>query len=324
MGSLYNPVGIFRLLLCQAGTLATTPTGLVCIGSRDDDAAYTIEPFKTTKTRGRSNRNKENHKIFARTKQIRIRDLEWLLFFIKGGFDCQFAGEPESGAASGGVFNWPAASKQMGLDFVYRITDGVRNCDITLERADNYEVSKAFIDMADSYASLLPSISSNVISGGNERGENLENYQAPFFYQVKAPNDTLLFEADNIVSRSFELKTISNKNENNVSRVIRLGVKQEVTLDTVRISDWVALKNKALSPSVVIREYMDNGTNYEEFNFGANVLALETSNKKGENEGYVKISIEGEVTLNQFSFGYGSSNGGTAEDEYSGGKATIS
>jgi|GEM_PF-1337568 len=324
MSSLYNPVGIFRLLLAKAGTMLTTPEGLVTLGSRDDDAAYTVEPYKTQTTRGRSNRNKENHKIFARTKQIRVRDLEWLIYFIKNGFDCQFVGEPESTATSGGIFNWAAAANQIGLDFVYRIADGVRNCDITLERADNYEVSKAFIDAADAYASLLPAISTDPVSGGNERGENLANYQAPYFYQIKAPNDTVLLEANNIVSRTFELSTKSNKNENNVSRVIRLAVKQEVTLDTVRIADWVALKNKALGPSIVIREYMDNGTYYEEFNFGANVLSLETSNQKGESEGFVKISISGEITLDQLAFGYGATNGGAADDDYAGGKVTIS
>jgi hypothetical protein len=325
MGSLYNPVGLFRILLCQAGKLLDAGgfTGLVPLGSRDDDAYLTVDPYGTTTTRGRSNRNKETWKAYARTKQFRLRDLEWALFFLKNGFDCQLVGEPVSAPTDGGVFNFLAATHQMGLDFVYRITDGVRDCDITLERAMNYEVSKAFMDASDAYAELLPVISADVISGGNERGENLTNWQAPFFYQIKAPNDTVLFEAENIVSRSLEISTVSNKTEFNVSRVKRLAIKQEVTLDTVKVSDWMALKNKALSPSVVIREYMGNGSNYEEFNFGSNVLSLETSNKKGENEGFMKITIAGEVTLGQFSFGYGAANGGTADDDYAGGKATV-
>jgi hypothetical protein len=320
---LYNPIGIFRLLLCQAGTLLTTPVGLVCIGSRDDDAAFTIDPFKTTTTRGRSNRNKENYKIVATTKQIRVRDLEWLISFIKAGFDCQFVGEPENGVASGGIFNWVSATNPMGLDFVYRISDGVRNCQITLERADNYEVSKAFLDASDAGATLTPAITANTISGGNERGENLTTYEAPFFAAVESPAGTALFDKNNIISRTFELSTLSNKNEFNISRVYRLAVKQEITLDTVRIADWVAMKNKALSPAITIKEYMGNGTNFEQFVFGANVLSLITNNKKGEKEGYQKLTIAGEITLNQLTFGYGTANGGAADNDYAGGKLAI-
>src|SRR5690606_3899555 len=133
MGNLYDPIGLYRLMMCSAGTLSTTPAGVVLLGSREDDAAFDITAFQPGMSRGRKYRNKLNYRIFAKSKQFRLRELDWLLNHIKNGFDAQVVGEPESGIASGGIFNFPAATKQLGVDFVYRLNGNKRECEVILE-----------------------------------------------------------------------------------------------------------------------------------------------------------------------------------------------
>ena len=94
-------------------------------------------------------------------------------------------------------------------------------------------------------------------------------------------------------------------------------------LDNVDINYWLTLKSESLSPTCIIREFMNDGTRYEEFNFAPNILSFETSNKKGETEGFVKVMMEGEVTLSQIAFAYGAGNGGSDSNEYAGGKVSF-
>jgi hypothetical protein len=248
--------GIFRALLCQAGSLHNAPIGIVPIGIRKP-GTYKIGPFNTLKDyRNREMRNMMNFNFSADSYQMRIRDLQWLILFLSTGFDAQIAMNRQSlgfaAPASGGIFD--LVDGEWGMDFKFVNTEKERYTTITLEKAMEYENALALIQGSTTPADLLPTISADPISGGNERGENFNNYAHPWFLAVEGPTGTAIFSKDEILSRNFTIATKGQKNGYNKTIVDYLSFTLELVATNGTIEKMTELMEKDMSPSLTVKE----------------------------------------------------------------------
>jgi hypothetical protein len=305
-------IGIKRALLAQAGTMATTPTGLVPVGVRKSSGLMITPLDEITDYRSRKLRNKINFKYEADSLQGRLRDFEWGLQFIQNGYDFQLLKERQnSNAKSGGCFNW--ASQINGLDFEYVMNNKERYLKWIFETAMEYDEAIALIDASDPSGTLTPAITTNAISGGNERGENFANYKYPWYFAIQAPSGTEIFSKKEIMERSFSLKTKGNKNEYNETVVNWITVNLTIKGSDATITKIVELLSKDQAPAIVVKEKLTS-TLYEQFSFGANVLSYTPEFKLGDDEDYSQIVFEGDIAFDQFTAAYGAANGGVGDD----------
>jgi hypothetical protein len=301
-------IGIKRALLAQAGTMLTTPAGLVPLGVRKSSKLIISALDEIKDYRNRNLRNKTNFRYEADSLQGTLRDLQWGIKFLQDGYDFQLLKERQTSAAkSGGCFNW--ASQVNGLDFEYVMTNKERYLKWIFETAMEYAEAITLIDGADASGDLLPAISTNAISGGNERGENFTNYRYPWYFAIQAPSGTEIFNKKEIMERSFSLKTKGSNNEYNETVVNWISVNLTIKGSDATISKIVEILNKAQAPSIVVKEKLSS-TLYEQFTFNANVLSFTSEFGLGDDEDYAQLVFEGDIAFDQFAFAYGAANGG--------------
>lgn len=302
--------GIKRMIITASGQMGeTSPTGLITTGTRKP-GVFTISPLDTLKDhRNRDLRNLMNFKAEMSSYQGRMRFLDMLIGYLGTGYDAQVACVDQSADGDGGVFNFLAM--QAGLDFGMEYNAKERFLNLVLETAMEYELAQVLIGASDNSA-LEPAITSDPISGGNEYGLNFSLYAHPWYGAIESPSATEIFSKKEIVDRKFSVKTKGYKNAYNESTQPYLSVFLELTGADATITKMSALLAKDMGASIVVKEFI-TATMYEKYTIAANLLTHREEFELGDEKRQAKITFEGDLTADNFTFAYGSSNGGDSD-----------
>jgi hypothetical protein len=307
--------GIQQLVLLDAGTLATTPAGAISVGLRNavpvKRSAY--KPVKDYLNR--SFRNKVNFNIQAESLQPSPYVLSKLIGWLNGNVDVQAITRKQSASADSEDV-WKFISQtvgsvtrdmKLGLDFEYLLTGDKRSVKLTLEAAFEYEVAKAFIDLADSASAVS-------LSGITGRGEDATKYKAPFFLAFESPAATSILTRDEIVERTYSFKTKNTKSdEDNRSLVDYLSCEITLKFRNASVANQVAVMAKDNLPSLLIKE-SNGGAYYDAYSFGAGSLSLEDEYDDSDEDRSLTLKFMGDVHVYDISFAFGDTNGGSAAD----------
>lgn len=318
--------GIKRMIITASGQLGeTSPSGLITTGTRKN-GGLVISPLDTIKDhRERELRNLINFKAEMSSYQGRMRFLDMLISYLGSGYDAQIACVDQTADGDGGIFNFVAMTG--GLDFGIEYNAKERFLNLVLETAMEYEAAQTFIGASDN-DELAPAITNDPISGGNEYGQNFSLYAHPYYCSIECPSGTELFSKKEIVDRKFSIKTKGYKNAYNEVVQPYLEVMLEITGADATITKMANILNKDMGASVVHKEYIGGTSFYEKYSIAANLVTHKEEFNLGDEKREAKITISGLLTPDNFTFAYGSSNGGDGDGstelkKLAGGTCTI-
>lgn len=300
----YAAAGLKQIVMCNKGTLATTPVDPIALGIRKD-AVLTINHFKQVEDyRKRKLRNMLNFKLEGETMQPTIFTFKKLIDWLNGNVDLQVVTQNQSTSAKDvWKFN---AGKELGIDFDWTYNQDGRSCKITFERAFPYSDAVTFIDAADSTTAVT-------FAGITDDGTDLTLYRGASPDKFEKPAATSLGSSSLATVRSMNIKTESKKSIDNLSLVDNLMITLEMTGREAAISDFVTRLNKGMLDGVVFQE-KNSGAYYDKFDFNANVLSQTDEFVINDEERTLKIVLEGRIPIYAVSFLYGTANGGDAAD----------
>lgn len=300
----YSAAGLKQIVMCNKGTLATTPVDPIALGIRKD-AVLTINHFKQVEDyRKRKLRNYLNFKLEGESMQPTVFTFKKLIDWLNGNVDVQVVTQNQS-ASTKDVFKF-IAGKELGVDFEWTYNQDGRSCKITFERAFPFDDAKTFIDGADSASAVT-------FAGITDDGTDLTLYRGFNPEKFEKPSGTSLGSTSLITVRSLNIKTENKKSIDNMSIVDNLMITLEMTGREAAISDFVTRLNKGLLDSVVFQE-KNGATTYDKFDFNSLVLSQSDEFMINDEERTLKIVLEGRVPIYAVSFLYGTSNGGDAAD----------
>jgi len=300
----YAAAGLKQIVMCNKGTLATTPVDPIALGIRKD-AVLTINHFKQVEDyRKRKLRNMLNFKLEGETMQPTIFTFKKLIDWLNGNVDLQVVTQNQSTSAKDvWKFN---AGKELGIDFDWTYNQDGRSCKITFERAFPYSDAVTFIDAADSTTAVT-------FAGITDDGTDLTLYRGSSPDKFEKPAATSLGSSSLATVRSMNIKTESKKSIDNLSLVDNLMITLEMTGREAAISDFVTRLNKGMLDGVVFQE-KNSGAYYDKFDFNAKVLSQTDEFVINDEERTLKIVLEGRIPIYAVSFLYGTGNGGDAAD----------
>lgn len=306
-------VGLNRVILTTLTKLLTDQSNLVSVGLRKP-GVLNIGPFKNqSDQRSRSLRNKINFKADAESYQLGLRDLELLIGFCQNGFDSQVVAEKQTSTVdSGGRFDF-VGDNTKGLEFEHKMSGDDRLTKITIEGAEEYENALTLIDASDGFGALAPDISSFAQVGSNQKGNAKAFYKHPWYFAIESPDSTELFDKKELITRMFSLKTVGSRNEYNELQVDYIKLMLEVQGFNATIANLVTILSKAQFPSLTVKEY-NTATLYDKYVIPAEVVNFEPEFEIGDEKRNAKLKFEADIPLNDFSFAYGTPNGGSATD----------
>lgn len=297
--------GINQIVLCDKGTLDTTPANPLAMGLRGE-AAFTAEPHKQVETYlGQKLRNMMNVKFESDTFQITMQMLKSLIGWSGNNVDAQIITTPQSASAgSEDVFKL-SGDDAFGLDFELEVSNEKRAAKITLERAFEYDRFKTWLDAADSNTAVDFGLS-------NARGIDYTLYHAPYFLSFSV-NGNDFVQVPDIISRKLTIKTENKKDANNVSIVDWLDIELEIKTRSASISEIMNQLGNPMSPVVLMKE-KNAGSYYDAFDFASGVLVQEDKIQLDDKERSRTAIFRGKVAPYDCSFLFGTGNGGDAAD----------
>ena len=297
--------GLKQIVICDSGTLLTTPANPLAAGLRN---AATVErtPFKEIKDyRNRVLRNMVNFKVEWESLQPTMLMLKSMTGWLNLNCDAQVVTVPQTTSGSGDVYQFCGLNKA-GLDFEYTVNSDKRSIKPSLEVAMEYERSKTFVNSADNTSAVsFASITAD--------GADFTKYRAPYFISFEAPKTTALFGVQDLIERSYSIKTKSKKSIYNTSIVDYLTFEFSITANDASVVKQIEAMSKDNSPSVYVKE-QNQGSFYDAFDFNAGVLTLHDEFKDSDDERNLKLTFSADVPLGDISFLFGSSYGGDALD----------
>ncbi|MFO7446210.1 MAG: hypothetical protein R6W90_07570 [Ignavibacteriaceae bacterium] len=298
--------GIKQLVLCDAGTLLTTPVNPIAAGLRNA-ASIKRTAYKPVKDYlNRSFRNKVNFNIQAESLQptmlMRKKAIDWL----NQNVDVQVVTVPQASGGTGDVYQF-TGNNVMGLDFEDVISGDKRSMKLTLERAMEYDAAKTFIDAVDS-AAAVP------FSGITGRGEDLTKFRSPYFLAFESPAAATVLTKAEIAERSYTIKTKNKKSEeDNTSIVDYLSFEVMMKFRNASVAKQVEVMSKDNAPSLLIKEN-NRGLFYDAFNFAPGVLTLEDEFDDTDDDRGLTLKFTGDVHVYDISFQFGTAYGGDETD----------
>lgn len=297
--------GLKQIVLCDSGTLLTTPANALAAGLRNSAAMERV-PFKEVKDyRNRVLKNMIDFKIEWESLQPTMLMLKSLTGWLNLNCDAQVVTVAQFAGGSGDVYQFCGANKA-GLDFEYMITADKRSVKPTLEVAMEYDRAKIFIDGADSTAQ----VSFASITGD---GSDFTRYRAPYFISFEAPKTTALFSSADLVERSYSIKTKNKKSIYNASIVDYLTFEFTITARDATVAKQIEIISKDISPAVYVKE-QNSGSFYDAFDFNSGVLTLHDEFKDGDDDRNLKLTFGADVPVGDISFQFGAAYGGDSSD----------
>lgn len=293
--------------LCDLGTLATTPVDPVAMGIRGP-YAMKRSAYKPVKDYlQRSWRNKTNFRSEAETFQPTMFMLSKMFQWLNGNCDAQIISKKQSAAASNGDVYKFVGARKAGLDFEMMINSDKRSLKTILEVALPYEDAQTFVDGADSETPVaLPGITGP--------GEDQALFRRPYFVSFEAPKATAILTRDEIVSRSYSIKTKNKKQEEtNISIVDYVTFELIMKFRNASVAKQVEVMAKNNAPSVYIKE-QNVGAFYDAWDFASGVLTLDDEFDDTDEDRSLTLKFMADVFLFDIAFQFGVTFGGDASD----------
>lgn len=300
----YAAAGLKQIVMCNKGTLATTPVDPIALGIRKD-AVLTINHFKQVEDyRKRKLRNMLNFKLEGESMQPTVFTFKKLIDWLNGNVDLQVVTQNQSSSAKDvWKFN---SGKELGIDFDWTYNQDGRSCKITFERAFPYSDAVTFIDAADSTTAVT-------FAGITDDGTDLTLYRGSSPDKFEKPAASSLGSFNLVTVRSLNIKTENKKSIDNMSLIDNLMITLEMTGREAAIADFLTRLNKQQLDGVVFQE-KNTGSYYDKFDFNSLVLSQTDEFVINDEERTLKIVLEGRVPIYAVSFLYGTANGGDAAD----------
>jgi hypothetical protein len=295
-----NP-GIKQLVSCNAGTLATTPAGILCMSGIRNNGTFKRTAYKPIKdVLNGSWRNKENFRIEIETLQSTMYALDTTLDFLNLGCDTQLIDY------DGNCYKFTGDSA-LGLEFEYLIDGDKRVLKHIYEAAFPYADAKALIDAADSATPIA-------FSGITGRGEDQTKMRAPSFISFEFPKTTVVLTRRELGKRSYSFKSKSKKSEeDNTSQVDYISCEINLSFRNASVAEQILMMAKDNAPSLYIKEG-NAGSFYDAFDFASGILTLDDEFEDSDEESNINLKFTRDIHKSDITFEYGAAKGGDAGD----------
>lgn len=300
--------GVKSILLCTAGTLATTPTSPIYIGI-GGKSTVKISPFKTGKdAKGRALRNMLQVQIDFESYQPTLKMLNTFFGFVNLGADVQVITDKQSiTAGSEDVFKFTSASFLLGLSFEYTVDMEKRTLKGTLKGAAPYATVMALIDSADSEAAV--SVDGITHPGGedwtNQRGIDID--------ALESPASTSLCALSDLDDLKLSLKAKTSDNAFGQPMVDAYTNRLEVTMRDGSVTNYLAQLIKDINSTIKVK--MNNsGSYYDLFSYNAGAITPAHEPEISDDKRNLKVVYEGDVRPYEYDLQVGVDKGGAAAD----------
>lgn len=305
MGTI-SKAGLKQIVACDYGTLATTPVDPIAMGIRNA-APMKRSHYKPLKDYlDGSYRNMMNFNIQAESMQSTMHMLDTMIGWLNGNVDLQVRTVAQASGGAGDCYKFNTGNN-MGLDFEVLINSDKRTIKPTFEVALPWSTGQALVDAADSVTPV-------VFSGITNRGEDEALLRRPFFLAFEAPAATSILTRDEIVSRSYSIKTKNKKQEEtNMSIVDYLIFEITMKFRNASVANQVAILAKDQSPSLLIKE-QNAGAFYDAWDFNSGVLTLNDEYDDADDDRALTLKFQRNVFLYDIAFEYGATKGGDVGD----------
>jgi len=301
--------GIKSILLCDLGTLLTTPTNPFFVGI-GDKAKLSFADYKTTKdAKNRQLRNMILASLSCASMQPTLKMLNAMWSFINLNMDVQVVTDKQSSASgSEDVFQFIAGNSfNLGLGFEYSVDMEKRQLKVDAKGAADGSVVRTLIDSADSATAVTVS---GVIHPG---GEDWDKQRSVNLSALERPISTDLAELGELEDIKLTIKANTKDNIYGQPIVSSFTNTVEATIRNASVANLVAQLAKTADNSVLIK-YLNSGSYYDAFQFAAGVLAPKEVIEIGDDNRNVKITLEGDVRPFEYTLNAGSSYGGADSD----------
>ena len=302
--------GLAQIAFCGAGTLATTPTGVVVMGITSN------EDLKTTRLRGikiehqdHDLPNYDNLMLSASSVQGSLFMFMTLLGYRGGNCDIQII------TTDGKVYKFLAASSPLGVKpkLIY-------NKD---SRIITVEVEGAFSQTAwDAILTAAASASAVDLGFNPDSGADHTKQRLVYPLATECPAATALFgnyvERSLIIEPKEKARTIAN-----ISLFDKLTASINIVMEDIPQADYITQRAKGTSPSFLWKEG-NIGAAYDSFSFAAGVLVQDPVYNITGTKTELAVTLKGAFPVSKMTGAYGTGNGGSATDGgVTGGTLTI-
>lgn len=302
-----SKAGLKQIVACDYGTLATTPVNPIAMGIRQA-AAMKRSHYKPLKDYLEGQwRNMMNFNIQAESMQATMHMLKKMIDWLNGNVDLQVITVPQAVGGAGDCYKFNAGNN-MGLDFEVMFNSDKRTIKPTFEIALPWETGKTLVDGADSDTPVT------FAEITHPRGEDEALLRRPFFLAFEAPKATSILTRNELVSRSYSIKTKGKKSdENNLSIVDYLTFEITLKFRNASVAEQVAILAKDQSPSLYIKEGND-GAFYDAWDFNSGVLTLNDEYDDADDDRAITLKFQRNVFLYDIAFQFGATYGGDVSD----------
>lgn len=301
-----SKAGVKQIVVCDAGSLATSPTNPLAVGLRKS-TVLEMTPFENIDDHlGRKLRNKINFKMEAESLQPTLDSLEKAIGWLNQNCDMQILTNPQSaGANSEDVFQF-AGDEAMGIGLEFIFNNSGRSLKWMFERALDYDAAQTKIDGADSESAVT-------FGGITGSGADYTLQRPPKFAAFESPKATALASVNDIVERELKISTEGRKSIYNADIIDYLMFTLTLKIRNASVSKAVTEFSKVQSPSIYWKE-TNGASTYDAIDIAAGVLSKTDEFMIGDDEREISMTFEGKVPLYDCSFEYGDGKGGETDD----------
>jgi hypothetical protein len=154
-----------------------------------------------------------------------------------------------------------------------------------------------------------------VASITNAEGNNIAFYKPPRLAVLTWGGSDLITSLRDLISYSFVIKTVADKDMYNSDLVYKLDVNLELTTRDASVQKMVDALNSGRASSLILKQYNDTaGTLYDAFDFAAGSIIRMDESSIGDKQRQIKITLHREVAITDLTFEFGTGKGGDAAD----------
>lgn len=302
-----SKAGLKQIVACDKGTLATTPVDPIAMGIRKGTVMKRSHYKPLKDYLDGQFRNMMNFNIQPETMQATMFLLSKMLEWVDGNMDLQVITNPQAAGGTGDVYKF-VSGNEVGLDFEYVINSDGRTIKPTFEVALPWATGQTLVDGADS---ATPVSFSGIT---HPRGEDETLLRKPFFVSFEAPTGTPVLTRNEIVSRSYSIKTKSKKlEESNMTTVDYLVFELMLKFRNASVAKQIEILNKDQMPTIKLKE-QNNGAFYDEWQFNSGVLTLNDEYDDSDDDRALTLKFQRNVFIYDLAFEFGATKGGDATD----------
>ncbi|HEX2868807.1 MAG TPA: hypothetical protein VHO03_17330 [Ignavibacteriales bacterium] len=302
--------GIKSLIMCDGGTLATTPVDAIAVGLRNG-ASHKFGPYRSVKDyRNGEFPNLYQHTVEAETIQPTMQLMQKIFtkwMNLKG--DVQLVTNPQdpSDGTTDDVIKF-VGNNAIGIAGEFKYTDEKRSAIITMKRALSAAAHQALIDAMDSDTAVT-------VTGITGRGEDSSLFRPFNLLALEAPKATaLLVDNADIDSMSLSIKSIGSEVKlQGYDLVSKVNVTLEINLLNASAAKIVEILGKGASPSVLVK-FANSSTFYDAFDFAAGALVLKMDYDNNDSSRILKLTAQRDFDLWELAWSFGATFGGDAAD----------